>query len=163
MQWLYLAIAIVSEVVATSALKTAEGFTRWSPSLLVIVGYVLAFYFLSLTLRTIPLGVAYAIWSGVGVALALLVGWVGYLSPVARYCSAHRYRAHCGWRDCAQPFFQGGGTLNTPSRTGMNSTILQITHKSLVLWRLLPFGCPGSSSVLCSTHNALIRCAPRLP
>ena len=78
MQWLYLAIAIVSEVVATSALKAANGFTRWEPSLLVVAGYVSAFYFLSLALRTIPLGVAYAIWSGVGVALIILVGWVVY-------------------------------------------------------------------------------------
>ena len=78
MQWIYLAIAIVSEVVATSALKAAEGFTRLVPSVLVVVGYALAFYFLSLTLRTIPLGVAYAIWAGVGVALVALVGWVVY-------------------------------------------------------------------------------------
>ena len=78
MQWIYLAIAIVSEVVATSALKAAEGFTRFVPSVLVVVGYTLAFYFLSLTLRTIPLGVAYAIWAGVGVALVALVGWVVY-------------------------------------------------------------------------------------
>ena len=78
MQWIYLAIAIVSEVVATSALKAAEGFTRFVPSVLVVVGYALAFYFLSLTLRTIPLGVAYAIWAGAGVALVALVGWVVY-------------------------------------------------------------------------------------
>lgn len=78
MQWIYLAIAIVSEVVATSALKSAEGFTRFVPSALVVVGYALAFFFLSLTLRTIPLGVAYAIWAGVGVALVALVGWVVY-------------------------------------------------------------------------------------
>ena len=78
MQWIYLAIAIVSEVVATSALKAAEGFTRLVPSVLVVVGYALAFYFLSLTLRTIPLGVAYAIWAGVGVALVALAGWVVY-------------------------------------------------------------------------------------
>lgn len=75
MNWLYLAIAIISEVVATSALKSAEGFTRLVPSLLVVIGYASAFYFLSLTLRTIPLGVAYAIWSGVGVALVSIVGW----------------------------------------------------------------------------------------
>jgi small multidrug resistance pump len=68
----------VSEVVATSALKAAEGFTRLVPSVLVVVGYTLAFYFLSLILRTIPLGVAYAIWAGVGVALVALVGWVVY-------------------------------------------------------------------------------------
>ena len=78
MNWLYLAIAIVSEVVATSALKAAEGFTRWVPSLVVVVGYASAFYFLSLTLRSIPLGVAYAIWSGVGVVLVSLMGWLLY-------------------------------------------------------------------------------------
>lgn len=78
MVWVYLAIAIVSEVIATSALKAAEGFTRWVPSLLVVVGYASAFYFLSLTLRTLPLGIAYAIWSGVGVILVALVGWALY-------------------------------------------------------------------------------------
>jgi small multidrug resistance pump len=78
MNWLYLAIAIVSEVVATSALKASAGFTRLYPSLLVVGGYALAFYFLSLTLRTIPVGVAYAIWSGVGVVLVCLLGWFLY-------------------------------------------------------------------------------------
>ncbi len=78
MPWLYLTIAIVSEVAATSALKAALGFQRLIPSILVVVGYGLAFYFLSLTLRTIPLGIAYAIWSGVGVALVAIVGWVVY-------------------------------------------------------------------------------------
>jgi len=76
--WIYLIIAIVSEVIATSALKAAEGFTRWWPSLIAIAGYALAFYLLSLTLRTIPLGVAYAIWSGVGIALVTLIGWIVY-------------------------------------------------------------------------------------
>ena len=74
MNWLFLAVAIISEVIATSALKSAEGFTRLAPSLIVIIGYASAFYFLSLTLRTIPLGIAYAIWSGVGVALVSIVG-----------------------------------------------------------------------------------------
>ena len=78
MHWMYLAVAILSEVVATSALKAADGFTRWFPSLLVVVGYASAFHFLSLTLRAIPLGIAYAIWSGVGVALVSLVGWAIY-------------------------------------------------------------------------------------
>jgi len=78
MHWLYLAAAILSEVVATSALKAAEGFTRRIPSLLVLVGYGLSFYFLSLTLRSVPLGIAYAIWSGVGVALISLAGWIIY-------------------------------------------------------------------------------------
>lgn len=82
MQWFYLTIAILSEVIATSALKASDGFTRWLPSIIVIVGYASAFYFLSLTLRTIPLGVAYAIWSGVGVALITLIGWIVYQQSI---------------------------------------------------------------------------------
>ena len=78
MNWFYLAIAIVSEVLATSALKASNGFTRLYPSIVVIVGYGLAFYFLSLTLRTIPVGVAYAVWSGVGIVLLSLIGWIVY-------------------------------------------------------------------------------------
>ncbi|SIQ36579.1 DMT family transporter [Marinobacterium stanieri] len=73
--WLFLSIAIVSEVVATSALKSSEGFSRLLPSAVVVVGYLLAFYFLSLTLKAIPIGIAYAIWAGVGIVLIALVGW----------------------------------------------------------------------------------------
>lgn len=73
--WIFLLVAIVSEVIATSALKASEGFTVLIPSMIVAVGYSSAFYFLSLTLNTIPVGVAYAIWSGVGVALITLIGW----------------------------------------------------------------------------------------
>lgn len=80
--WFYLAIAIVSEVMATSALKATEGFSRLIPSVLVVIGYGSAFYFLSLTLRSIPLGVAYAIWSGVGIALVSLVGWLLYRQTI---------------------------------------------------------------------------------
>jgi small multidrug resistance pump len=75
-QWIFLSVAIVSEVAATSALKASEGFSRLWPSLIVIVGYATAFYFLSLTLKTLPIGVVYAIWSGSGVALIALVAWV---------------------------------------------------------------------------------------
>ena len=75
-KWIYLALAIGSEVVATSSLKSTEGFTKLWPSLLVLAGYSAAFYFLSLTLDTIPIGVAYAIWSGVGVAAIVLVSVV---------------------------------------------------------------------------------------
>lgn len=74
--YLYLAIAIVAEVIGTSALKAAAGFTRPLPSLVVVIGYGTAFYFLSLALKSIPVGVAYAIWSGVGVALITLIGWL---------------------------------------------------------------------------------------
>lgn len=74
--WLYLAVAIVSEVLGTSALKGSEGFTRLWPSLVVVIGYASAFFFLSLTLRTIPVGVAYAIWAGAGIVLIALFSWL---------------------------------------------------------------------------------------
>jgi len=78
MAYLFLAIAIVSEVVGTAALKASEEFTRLIPSLIVLVGYASAFYFLTLTLRTIPVGIAYAIWAGVGIVLICAVSWVLY-------------------------------------------------------------------------------------
>ena len=74
----WLAIAIVAEVIATSALKAAEGFTRPLPSLITAVGYGLAFYALSHTLKTVPVGIAYAIWSGVGIVLVTGIAWVMY-------------------------------------------------------------------------------------
>lgn len=70
-----LGVAIVAEVIATSALKSSDGFSRLLPSILVVVGYGLSFYFLSLTLRVMPVGVVYAIWSGVGIVLITIVGW----------------------------------------------------------------------------------------
>ena len=73
--WLFLGIAIVAEVTATSALKASEGFSRLWPSAVVVLGYGVACYFLSLTLRTVPVGVAYAIWSGLGVVLVALLSW----------------------------------------------------------------------------------------
>ena len=76
--YLILLLAIAAEVVATSALKASENFTRLVPSILVVVGYGIAFTCLSLTLKTLPLGVAYAIWSGVGTALVAVVGWLVY-------------------------------------------------------------------------------------
>lgn len=76
--WLCLAIAIVAETIATSAMKASDGFTKAGPSTIVIAGYAIAFYFLSLTLRTIPVGVAYAIWSGVGIVLIAAAGWLLY-------------------------------------------------------------------------------------
>jgi small multidrug resistance pump len=76
MQWLILSLAIVAEVIATSALKASNEFTRLWPSVIVVLGYGLAFYCLSITLRTLPIGVVYAIWSGAGVALIALIGWL---------------------------------------------------------------------------------------
>ena len=82
MNYIYLFAAIACEVVATSALKAADGFSRLWPSVIVIVGYGLAFYFLSLTVRNIPIGIAYAIWSGVGIVLIALVGVLLYRQPL---------------------------------------------------------------------------------
>ncbi|WP_201325473.1 multidrug efflux SMR transporter, partial [Burkholderia sp. E168m23] len=69
----WLAIAIVAEVIGTSALRAADGFTRLGPSVLVVAGYGVAFYCLSLTLRTMPVGIIYAVWSGAGIVLITLV------------------------------------------------------------------------------------------
>ena len=80
--YLYLAIAIVAEVAATSALKASEGFTRLGPTLIVVAGYGLAFYCLSLVLRTVPVGIAYAIWAGVGIVLIALIGWLVLRQPL---------------------------------------------------------------------------------
>jgi small multidrug resistance pump len=76
--YLLLLLAILAEVIATSALKASESFTRLLPSVVVVAGYGIAFTCLSMTLRTLPLGVAYAIWSGVGTALVAVVGWLVY-------------------------------------------------------------------------------------
>jgi small multidrug resistance pump len=78
MNYLWLAGAICSEVFATSSLKASQGFTRFLPSLFVVIGYGAAFFFLSQTLKTIPLGIAYAIWSGLGTVLIAIVGLVLY-------------------------------------------------------------------------------------
>lgn len=75
MPYALLLLAIVAEVVATTALKQSDGFTRSAPAALAIAGYAVAFYCLSITLRTIPTGVAYAIWSGVGIVLVTAVAW----------------------------------------------------------------------------------------
>ncbi len=78
MAFVYLALAIVAEVIGTSALKATEGFTRPGPTLIVVIGYGIAFYLLSLVLRTLPVGVAYAIWAGMGIVLVTLVALLVY-------------------------------------------------------------------------------------
>ena len=76
MKWVYLLIAVSGEVVATAALKASKGFTVLAPSAIVVAGYGLAFYFLSLTLNQIPVGISYALWSGIGIVLISIIGWV---------------------------------------------------------------------------------------
>jgi len=74
MTYLWLAIAIVGEVIATTALKASDQFRRPGPTVLVIAGYLCAFYFLSLTLKSIPVGIVYAIWAGLGIVLVAVAG-----------------------------------------------------------------------------------------
>ena len=78
MKWTYLIIAIITEVIATSALKESEGFTKAIPSLIVIIGYSMTFYFMSLVLREMSVGITYAIWSGMGILLITLIGYFRY-------------------------------------------------------------------------------------
>lgn len=75
MSYLYLLSAILCEIVATTFLKSSDGFTKWLPSVVTVVMYVISFAFLSLTLRTIPTGIAYAIWSGVGIIGISIIAW----------------------------------------------------------------------------------------
>ena len=78
MAYLYLALAIIAEVAATSALKASEEFTRLWPTIVVIAGYGIAFYLMTLVLRSIPVGITYAIWSGIGIVLVTLASMVLY-------------------------------------------------------------------------------------
>jgi small multidrug resistance pump len=78
MTYLFLAIAIIAEVAATSALKASDEFTEIIPTMIVIVGYGAAFYFMALVLRVLPIGITYAIWSGLGIVLVTVVGFLFY-------------------------------------------------------------------------------------
>jgi len=73
--WLFLAMAIISESIATNSLKASNGFTNVVPSIIALAGYGSVLFFLSIAIRTIPVGVAYATWSGVGIILIALIGW----------------------------------------------------------------------------------------
>lgn len=78
MNWIYLSIAILAEVVGTTALKASDSFSRLTPSIITIASYALAFYLLALALKTIPVGVAYAIWSGAGIVIIAIIGYVAF-------------------------------------------------------------------------------------
>lgn len=73
--YLILALAIVAETIGTTALKASEQFTRIGPSLIVVLAYSVSFYLLSITLKTIPVGVVYALWSGLGIVSIAIIGW----------------------------------------------------------------------------------------
>lgn len=76
--WVALAIAIFAEVIGTTALKASNEFTRLAPSVLVITGYGAAFYFMAISMRVLPVGIMYAIWSGMGIVLVSIIGWLVY-------------------------------------------------------------------------------------
>lgn len=76
MNWIYLSIAIIAEVIGTTALKASDSFSRLTPSLITIFSYALAFYLLALALKTIPVGIAYAIWSGAGIVIIAIIGYL---------------------------------------------------------------------------------------
>lgn len=76
MHWIYLALAILFEVAGTTALKAAEGFTRPWPVVFVVLGYLAAFFFLGLSLKSLPVGIAYAIWAALGMVLIAISGWL---------------------------------------------------------------------------------------
>ncbi|MEM8978472.1 MAG: multidrug efflux SMR transporter [Pseudomonadota bacterium] len=78
MPWIYLVIAVFFEIAATTALKMSEGFSRLTPSVLSLLGYGISFFFLSKTLLVLPLGITYAVWSGLGIAALALIGWVAF-------------------------------------------------------------------------------------
>jgi hypothetical protein len=108
-QWLFLSVAIISEVVATSALKASNGFTQLWPSLLVIAGYAIAFFFLSLTLRTMPVGIAYAM-----VRYRYCARYIYCLVrfwAIARYSRYYRANPHYYWCSRLANFFHVGCTL----------------------------------------------------
>ena len=82
MTYLCLSIAVIAEVIATSALAASDGLTRLGPSVVTVIGYCVAFYLLSLTLRVVPVGIVYAVWSGLGIVLIAAVGTVWFRQPL---------------------------------------------------------------------------------
>ncbi|MCY0963785.1 DMT family transporter [Parathalassolituus penaei] len=76
--WVYLVVAILAEVMATTALKASDGMTRWVPAIVVVAGYGLAFFCLALSMRHFAVGIVYAIWAGAGIVLISMVGWLWF-------------------------------------------------------------------------------------
>ena len=113
---LFLVVAIVFEVMATTALKETHGFTRPLPSLATASGYALAFYFLSLPLRSMPVGVVYAIWCGAGIVLITAIGWIWFRQALD-LPGAGRHGLHLAGVRHHQPVFEDHGALRVWSFT----------------------------------------------
>ena len=110
MKWVFLLIAVFGEVVATAALKASEGFTVLAPSAIVVAGYGVAFYFLSLTLDQIPVGISYALWSGIGIVLISIIRVVVSRSISGRSGAGWHRPDRCG-RGNDQSIFEVGRAL----------------------------------------------------
>ena len=125
MGYWYLAIAIIAEVIATSALKASGEFTKLVPSIIVVTGYGVAFYFLALVLRTIPVGVAYAIWSGMGIVLIAIVASI-FFQTNPRCARVDWYDSNNIRRSGYQRFFQNNKQLilNNSIKPKMNINVL---------------------------------------
>lgn len=94
--WIILLIAVIGEVVATTSLKLSEGFTKLVPSIVVVVGYAIAFYCLSITLKSIPLGIAYAVWSGLGIVTVSILGWLVFGQKLDTWALLGMFLIICG-------------------------------------------------------------------
>ena len=105
MTYLYSAIGIIAEVAATSALKASEEFTRLAPSIIVVAGYGVSFYFMTLVLRVIPIGITYAVWSGIGIVLVAIVGFF-LIQANSIYSSNYRHGSNCFRSDSTQCIFK---------------------------------------------------------
>lgn len=86
MDYLYLFIAILSEVIATALLKSSEGFSKFYPTIITVIGYIISFILLSLVLRTIPMGIAYSCWAGLGIVFITIIGYIFYDQKI-NFCS----------------------------------------------------------------------------
>ena len=116
MNWIYLVVAVCGEVVGTTALKSSEGFSRLLPSLVVLVGYGVAFYFLSLTLNKIPVGISYALWSGIEIVLISIIAWL-YLRRRGNVRRHDGDQPHHRWRGRHQSVFEISCALTLRPRT----------------------------------------------
>ncbi len=117
--WLFLAIAIFGEVVATSALKSSHGFTKLVPSVVVVAGYGLAFYFLSLALKSIPVGIAYAVWAGLGIVLVAAIAWIGTVAKLAMRQPFVLFKGLTFQKLCLPGAFRPGDHHNKMLRPGL--------------------------------------------
>ena len=121
MHWLQLFLAVMAEVIGTTALKASVGFTRPGAVAVVVLAYGTAFYLLARVLLVLPLGVTYAIWSGLGVAAVTVIGWTVYGQKLDT-AAWGRHRPDRGGRDGAEPRLRQHVGLSAPCERGADSS-----------------------------------------